>query len=151
MQNLGFPSRRINKATQKNLLEIRPSNAIPPFRDWEKRGTSRKQFGNRKPTPGLFFCPHPSPCLPPKCEYTFIHPSHSHPNTLTANTDAFYGFTAFSFRWIIYLKCCLAALSSSPCTASEIASADPNLSGDGRQARSLVPDGARLRVRVGAK
>ena len=116
-----------------------------------KRGESEKEVGNRKPKPVLFSAPI-LPCrVLARCEYSFLYSSHSHPNSPTANTDAFCNFTVFSFRWVIYLKCCLAALSFSSCTASEIAWADPNLPGDGRQARSSARDGARPRVRVGAE
>ena len=116
-----------------------------------KRGETEKEVGNRKPKPVLFSAPI-LPCgVLARWEYSFLYSSHSHPNSPTANTDAFCNFTVFSFRWVSYLKCCLAALSSSPCTASEIAWADPNLPGDGRQARSSARDGARPRVRVGAE
>ena len=116
-----------------------------------KRGESGKEVGNRKPKPVLFSALVLPRRVLPRCEHSFPYSSHSHPNSPTANTDAFCNFTVFSFRWVIYLKCCLAALSSSPCAASEIAWADPNLPGDGRQARGSARDGARPRVRVGAE
>lgn len=94
----------------------------------------------------LFPCPHSSPCFPPKCKYTLIYSSRSHPNSQTTNTDAFCDFTVFSFRWVIYLECYLAVLSFFLDAASQIASVDPNLSGDRRQAQSFLPDLARPRV-----
>lgn len=151
MQNLG----RINKATQTNPTGNMTLNCYTPTpaRNW---GLGKEESLRRKlETGSLNLSFFSALVLPrrvlPRCEYSFLYSSHSHPNSPTANTDAFCNFTVFSFRWVIYLKCCLAALSSSPCTASEIAWADPKLPGGGRQARSSARDGARPRVRVGVE